>query len=133
MNNKFSDIFKNTFLNIKMNVWILLLGVTLLIIGIFLATIGGIEKFSLKREDTLWLVIFLVGILIILFSLVFILYAYIVDTKSRKMISSDSPFLTIRVPWPTNLLNTSKETKVVEVKPEILGSFVPTKLSEPLI
>jgi len=117
-----------------MNVWILLLGVTLLIIGIFLAVIGGIEKFKLKREDTLWLVLFLIGVLIILFSLVFILYAYIVDKKARYVSLPDTSTFTIKVPWPTNLLNASKTEKtVVEVKPEILGSFVPTVISEPLI
>ena len=115
-----------------MNAWILLLGITLLIIGIFLATIGGIEKFSLEREDNLWFILFILGMVIIIFSIGFIIYAYIIDKKSiYNPYKEMDNYWNISVRWPTNLTKTP-ETKVVTIQEQSLGRLIEPVISQPL-
>jgi hypothetical protein len=115
-----------------MNAWVLLLGVILLIIGIFLATIGGIEKFSLERTDPLWLVLFVLGMIVIFFSIGFIIFAYIIDKKSvYNPYKELDNFYNISVKWPAGFLNPPKP-EVITIKQQPIGQFIETVISPPL-
>ena len=115
-----------------MNPWVLLLGIILLIIGIFLATVGGIEKFSLQRKDDLWLILFILGMVTIFFSIGFIIYAYIVDKKSKYNPLYDmNNYYNISFKWPVNFLQPPQEKVVVKEQVSI-GRFLEPIISPPL-
>lgn len=115
-----------------MNPWILLLGIILLIIGVFLAAFGGIEKFSLERKDDIWLIVFILGMVTIGFSIGFIIYAYIVDKKSKYNPLTDlDNFYNISFRWPVNFLQPPQEKVVVKEQVSV-GRFLEPVISPPL-
>jgi len=115
-----------------MNPWILLLGIILLVIGIFLAAIGGIEKFSLERKDDIWLIVFILGMVTIGFSIGFVIYAYMVDKKSKYSLSDDmDKYYSISFRWPTSFLQPPAEKVVVKEQVSV-GRFLEPVISPPL-
>lgn len=75
-----------------MNVWVLLIAIFLLIIpGLALVLIGGIEKFGNKKKNEIYIVLFIAGWIFLFFGIIMLIYAYI---SSRKKIDSEASYYT---------------------------------------
>ena len=122
-----------------MNTWILIIGIAVFIFGLFLAIVGGVERFHLYRENELWLAAFVIGIIMIVFGIGFMVFAFFFDRKrlvTSKSLKADN-FWTVNIQWPFGMLNMMRpqETKVVIKEKQTLGRMidtVPVVISAPL-
>jgi hypothetical protein len=110
--------------------WILIVGIIILVIGIFFSILGGVEKFHLYRTSEIWLALFIIGLIMVVFGIGIIFFAFFFDRK--KLVSFNSlnaeKYWVVNVQWPFGLLNMMKpqEPQVIIKEKQSLGRMIDT-------